>query len=1103
MRISEIDIDRFRIWRSLLLRLEPRGLNVIYGPNEAGKSTVMQFVRSILYGFDPLCDEPAWDHGESEQPWSGALCCEHKGQSWRISRKSAIATRGRCQVAGVPTESGCDDAVAMLLSNIRESVFNDVFSLGVRELQQLSTLENEQVAEYLYGMSLGRRGRQLLNAIRDVDLRQAALLTAEGTQGRLAELFGNYTRLSADSIGEGESREEHARLTRQRGELLNKISQWQARQSEIESELKGLRFLSICFQPWKRIRELNDALSKLPVIRHSPEEGLRHLDDCDRDIQRYSADHEKLSDQADSLRAQVKRIEIDLRFEKSRYAIQSLVNQTDWLRQIDQQITEAEDRSMDLKHDLDRQLGQLGDNWDVGRLQAVDTSPSAHQRLLTAARRYQDAAQRRSKLRRWSRSLARRSQQELIELSNDMNGMQAEAIPEALEQEQTRLTELENLGRLRLQREQLALKIQTVRKILNRVDTDDTIPPWVDRAVVVITTVALILFFFGMVTLGLGVSGPSTVGGSVAAGAFAFAGMMLWGIRNGMRNYFDRKTGIRLDDLNDEARQAEVELSKLHAKIQGMQLPGGVGLHSGKKAPGTSSTAYLVECIGECSRHITELERLTHRHEQTGRRRRRLTALRTRFRSAQQGLNDRRQEWCRTLKALGMDETVKVQEAFDCWQMIQEVRELHARWCNSSPEVEGLRRMFDGMGARVRHLSAQVAPTDKPAFHRPLEILSAWEQQLKTHDRDRAERERLNTEAGEKSQDAVLAKHQLEAAELRRGAVLARNGVLSRGELTQQQERVRKRNEAESQLEFATEELNEVVSEHPELAIVEDDLSGFNPQDARQSVQILELELEDVERELISSHETVGSLKEQIQRLESSRDSQQHHFKRSQLAWDIHRTAEEWYALQYEKNAVWQMRKRFEKDNISSTLRMASSYLHRMTSGRYQRLWVPLGEDFLCIDDKYNRTFRAEQLSGGTREQLFLAVRFALVRQFSEQDVELPMVMDDLFVNFDEERTAVAMDCLMELADSGQQILFFTCHRHLAEQFRKRDVETLWLPGHRVSQDLNQPEDRPASDLGDDKHKKTARIDAPELPLTQHMHRRVERESDESHRSEH
>jgi uncharacterized protein YhaN len=445
-----------------------------------------------------------------------------------------------------------------------------------------------------------------------------------------------------------------------------------------------------------------------------------------------------------------------------------------------------------------------------------------------------------------------------------------------------------------------------------------------------------------------------------------------------------------------------------------------------------------------------------------------LITLRERFKTAQQTANERRQEWCRMLNALGMEETVKVQEAFDGWQTIQKVRELHTQWRNSAPEVEGLRRMFEGMGTRVRQLGQQVSPDGKMNFSRPLEVLTAWQQQLKTHERDRIERDRLTKEADEKSHDAALAQHQVEAAELRRGAVLARSGVLSKEELTQQLGGVQKRQESEAFLKAATEELNEVALSEPELAIVEDDLSRFDPQNGRQSIVLLDSELEDVEKELNSAHESVGSLKEQIQSLESSRGSQQQYFKRAQLAWDIHRASEEWYALQYEEDAIRQMRERFEKDNISGTLRTASSYMHRMTSGRYHKIWAPLGEGFLCVDDEYNRTYRVEQLSGGTREQLFLSIRFALAREFADRGIELPMVMDDLFVNFDEERTDAAMDCLLELARSGQQILFFTCHQHLAERFRSRDVETLWLPGHRIGTDLNRPEDESVAFMEDD-----------------------------------
>ena len=111
----------------------------------------------------------------------------------------------------------------------------------------------------------------------------------------------------------------------------------------------------------------------------------------------------------------------------------------------------------------------------------------------------------------------------------------------------------------------------------------------------------------------------------------------------------------------------------------------------------------------------------------------------------------------------------------------------------------------------------------------------------------------------------------------------------------------------------------------------------------------------------------------------------------------------------------------------------------------------------MCIRDR---------LSGGTREQLFLAIRFALVREFARRGAELPVVMDDLFVNFDEERTAAAVDCLIEIAGEEQQMLFFTCHQHLAQLFKTKGVEPLFLPGHKVAYDLHKPEDEEAAFIG-------------------------------------
>src|SRR5690606_24668027 len=54
VKITDIHIDSFGVWNDLQLgKLSPE-VTVFYGPNEAGKTTLMQFVRSVLYGVSPL-----------------------------------------------------------------------------------------------------------------------------------------------------------------------------------------------------------------------------------------------------------------------------------------------------------------------------------------------------------------------------------------------------------------------------------------------------------------------------------------------------------------------------------------------------------------------------------------------------------------------------------------------------------------------------------------------------------------------------------------------------------------------------------------------------------------------------------------------------------------------------------------------------------------------------------------------------------------------------------------------------------------------------------------------------------------------------------------
>ena len=85
-------------------------------------------------------------------------------------------------------------------------------------------------------------------------------------------------------------------------------------------------------------------------------------------------------------------------------------------------------------------------------------------------------------------------------------------------------------------------------------------------------------------------------------------------------------------------------------------------------------------------------------------------------------------------------------------------------------------------------------------------------------------------------------------------------------------------------------------------------------------------------------------------------------------------------------------------------------------------------------------------LSRGTREQLFVSLRLALVAAYARRGIHLPMILDDVFVNYDAGRTRTACSVLREFAKQGHQLLVFTCHEHVWRMFQDIKVDCRRIP---------------------------------------------------------
>ena len=129
--------------------------------------------------------------------------------------------------------------------------------------------------------------------------------------------------------------------------------------------------------------------------------------------------------------------------------------------------------------------------------------------------------------------------------------------------------------------------------------------------------------------------------------------------------------------------------------------------------------------------------------------------------------------------------------------------------------------------------------------------------------------------------------------------------------------------------------------------------------------------------------------------------------KVKQFAW-------EWAVNKISLHMLSRGRKQYEKERQPSVIRAAEKMFTHITQGGYTRIFKPMGSEDIFIVDKNERAKGLLEMSRGTREQLYLAMRLGLIEEYESRAEPLPIIMDDVFVNLtghlirDEEVDSVA-----------------------------------------------------------------------------------------------
>lgn len=224
----------------------------------------------------------------------------------------------------------------------------------------------------------------------------------------------------------------------------------------------------------------------------------------------------------------------------------------------------------------------------------------------------------------------------------------------------------------------------------------------------------------------------------------------------------------------------------------------------------------------------------------------------------------------------------------------------------------------------------------------------------------------------------------------------------------------------------------EILAERERAAKREKILEEKYQEEDELAKQEKELNLE-FEKQMWNQERIVGERKEKQVILNNLEESFQEAGKENQKNSELQ---EELDAVHLAILTMNQISEDIYKESAAHLNQQISSILSQITEGRYTSVFLDANMEVRINTPQ--KLLSLEQVSRGTMEQIYFALRMAVGCMFC-QDETMPIILDDAFVMYDDERLK---QTLRWLYNSKRQVILFTCHtreQRLLDEIREEE----------------------------------------------------------------
>ncbi|MBO9128739.1 AAA family ATPase [Bacillus sp. 165] len=979
MKIEEIHIYGYGKLEEIQLKFS--SFPVIYGENEAGKSTIMSFIRFIFFGFPVNRNEKRYEpkHGGK---YGGSLTVftEQYGKL-RIERLPKVA-RGEVTAYFDDGGKGGEEVVRELVRGIDRAMFASIFAFDMHGLQNIHRMNEEEIGSYLF--SAGTVGTDtLLRTEKKLQKEMDSLFKANGKKPIVNAMFQETASMHEKMVKWQEQLIVYEELKQKKKQYEERLSELDKQKQLVERSIQEGKAM-LALQPLLLDKKKHESYLQLLEDHSFPADGVKRYDALIAELKPIELQLDVVSQKVQNTQQQLNFINVDKQQLEAAPAVEECRLKKGTYDNLLEEIENLKALASRNREEIEMIAQSLGMSTSRDSSLTWDTTLAAKEEVTVLAQK----GRRLTELKHQLDERFQGTKATLEEYEVQIQYLQAQLLSEE---------ELSTYTKQSLVEENAVFQEKTIQDLKTRKNkleqTGKQKKKQLQLTIGVVFSIVAVLILFGLVMKSLAVS---------LSGIFIFViSIVILMLTRGQETVL--------------LREIQEEISELEHKLDG------------------NSAFAAREAIHKLEKHeqINQLlEREQFKLQQAESQYNRVVTEYEEWEKDSFQLEHTIRQWT---AYYGLPTSITYSQLMTAFEQIQRIKDLYGEVQRQNEKITILEEKKEAYETRV-YLLANVFGIQKDnisvCLYKMEERLT--QQQQQNLRKTQLEEKKADWEKERKALSLLCKKLQEEAT-----ALFASAKVQDEEEFRKKGQTTEEINQTRKHLVFLDAQIGLLQNSIAEVVIDDNMLqTDYNTlleelESKRQAYREEEQELQTL---LAESKLHIASLEEGSAYADFLHS---YELKKSQLR----EQAKKWAAYAVAKSILLKTKERYHQEKLPSTLMMAERYFQFLTENQYKAVYAPRDGQPFIVQRNDGTQFYANELSQATAEQLYLSLRLALANTY-EAKVKYPLIIDDSFVNFDYLRTEKALSLLQELAKE-RQIFFFTCHEHMLRFFDEEQIVRL------------------------------------------------------------